>query len=134
MAVSPLISLVKLTHCVIQIEDAAVLGNLLSRLQHKKDLPNTLHAFQEIREPRVSEIAAETWLNRKIFHLPDGPEQQQRDSSMRAAMDAAASPAVAVSTRGNANMWADKEKNTATFLYDADEAVNWWCNQARPKL
>lgn len=31
------------------------------------------------------------------------------------------------STSGNANVWADKEKNIAQFSYDADEeAEKWW--------
>lgn len=40
------------------IEDAAVLGNLLSRLSSFYALPSFLHAYQNLRHPRTSNTQA----------------------------------------------------------------------------
>ncbi|KAJ7856119.1 hypothetical protein B0H14DRAFT_3136159 [Mycena olivaceomarginata] len=67
--------------------------------------------------------------NRTIFHLPDGPAQEARDNSMRSAMGEILNGGYSGNNghRGNANMWADREKTLNSFSYDPDEAVNqWW--------
>ncbi|KAJ7803670.1 hypothetical protein B0H14DRAFT_3091948 [Mycena olivaceomarginata] len=103
------------------IEDAAVLGNIFSRLAHKEQIKPFLEAYQEIRSGRATSTQAASWSNRKIFHFPDGVEQEARDKSMKAAM------ANGEGYTENANMWADKKKNFDQFSYDADEAVDrWW--------
>jgi salicylate hydroxylase len=78
-------------------------------------------------------------MNQKIFHLPDGPEQAARDRSMRAAMQDALreerGEACAVSSEGNANVWADKTKNRIQFSYDAEaEAERWWNTSGQQQL
>ncbi|KAH8832021.1 hypothetical protein DL96DRAFT_1553213 [Flagelloscypha sp. PMI_526] len=49
-----------LSHCcqntAMNLEDAAVLGNLFSRAQTSSQIPFLLHAFQSIRIPRVTEV------------------------------------------------------------------------------
>ncbi|KAJ7213516.1 FAD/NAD-P-binding domain-containing protein [Mycena pura] len=91
------------------VEDAAVLGTLLSHLSRTDDpvagLGVLLRAYQAVRRRRTAENqrAAHTYLN--VFHLPDGPAQRARDASMSATADAAA----------------------AAFRYDADAEARRWC-------
>ncbi|KAL5524213.1 hypothetical protein ACEPAF_9353 [Sanghuangporus sanghuang] len=72
------------------IEDAAVLGNLLSRLGPPhvagKHLVMLLKAYEKLRLRRTAETQETSALNKYTFHLDDGPEQEARDASMRRAM------------------------------------------------
>ncbi|KAG2136059.1 hypothetical protein DEU56DRAFT_913139 [Suillus clintonianus] len=75
-------------------------------------------------------------LNQQTFHLPDGPQEEERDQEMRAAMEDALrvvrGEKSTLASAGNVNQWADKEKNTIQFGYDTDEeAEKWWRNQER---
>lgn len=128
------------------VEDAAVLGNLLSRLTHISELPHLLRGYEAIRHTRTANTQKSSRLNQRIFHYPDGPEQEKRDSEMKAAMlyERARLPpdhlrALPEEERkkvnlnedftgeGNSNQWADMKKNLEQFGYDADlEADRWW--------
>jgi len=118
------------------VEDAAVLGNLLSRLSHISQLGSLLKAYQDLRLPRTAMVQESSRLNQHIFHLPDGPEQRERDESMRKAMALELSGKAAELRResaGNQNQWADKTKSDVLFGYDADAEVDrLWA--ARSKL
>lgn len=120
------------------IEDAAVLGNLFSRISHPSQIAPLLSAYQGLRLPRTANTQASSRLNQKIFHLPDGPDQQERDNAMRRAMVAEFESLERElrgekvdqgleSEMGNPNQWADRQKNLEQFRYDADQAVEqWW--------
>ncbi|KAI1787247.1 FAD/NAD(P)-binding domain-containing protein [Ganoderma leucocontextum] len=114
------------------IEDGAVLGNLLSRLAHPEQLPVLLQAYEDLRLPRTAETQNQSRLNQKIFHLPDGPEQEQRDADMRKAAELELEGEGKNGTAGDAsegspNQWADEKKSHIQFGYDADEAAErWW--------
>ena len=114
------------------IEDAAVLGNLLSRLAHPDQLPILLQAYQDLRLPRTAETQNQSRLNQKIFHLPDGPEQEQRDADMRRAAELELARTHngklgGDAAEGSSNQWADERKSKIQFGYDADEAADqWW--------
>ncbi|KAJ8596570.1 FAD/NAD(P)-binding domain-containing protein [Rhizopogon salebrosus TDB-379] len=113
------------------VEDAAVLGNLFSHLSLHSQITPLLHAYQCIRYARATATQASSRLNQHIFHLPDGPQQEERDRQMRAAIEDALRVArgakSTLASAGNANQWADKEKNRMQFGYDADEeAEKWW--------
>ena len=124
------------------IEDGAVLGNLLSRVASPAQLPALLQAYEDLRLPRTAETQNQSRLNQKIFHLPDGPAQEARDADMRRAAElelrrirlgkqATGEDAL----EGSANQWADKKKNEAQFLYDADAAAEaWWRDVGEPTL
>lgn len=110
------------------IEDAAVLGRLLSHVSRPSQVAPLLHAYESLRLPRTAATQVSSRLNQHIFHLPDGPEQVARDQAMRVAMEAEKN-ANEVSTIGNPNQWADKEKNHIQFGYDADEMAERWWNE-----
>lgn len=126
------------------IEDGAVLGNLLSRLSEKWQIPLFLEAYQCLRLPRTADMQRSSGLNRRIFHLPDGEEQRQRDADMREAMycdpwfmrqsdDMMESSCISSEGEkydGNPNQWADQTKNQLLFGYDADEVADrWWLRE-----
>ena len=66
------------------VEDGAVLGLLLApeRFTSKAQLSETLRLFQQLRKARGEGIARETFKQRKVIHLRDGPEQECRDAVM----------------------------------------------------
>lgn len=117
------------------IEDAAVLGNLLSRISHISQLGPLLKAYQDLRLPRTATVQESSRLNQLIFHLPDGPEQRERDENMRKAMALELAGNTAELQResvGNQNQWADKTKSDSLFGYDADAEVDkWWASHGR---
>ena len=122
------------------IEDGAVLGNLLSRLAHPSQLPVFLQAYEDLRLPRTAETQNQSRLNQTIFHLPDGPEQEQRDADMRRATELElrrmrGDVGQGDALEGSANQWADERKSRVQFGYDADEAAEeWWREVGERKL
>ena len=117
------------------IEDGAVLGNLLSRISRLSQLGPLLKAYQDLRLARTSMVQQSSRLNQRIFHLPDGPEQRERDENMRKAMAVELSGDLGVVRResdGNQNQWADRKKSDELFGYDADAEVDkWWAVHGR---
>lgn len=112
------------------IEDGAVLGNLLSRISHFSQLKTLLEAYQDLRLRRTSIAQESSRLNRNTYNLPDGPEQRERDESMRRAMRLELSGSLEVFQRDSV---ADLKNSTegknsdAMFAYDADAEVDkWW--------
>ena len=61
------------------MEDGAVLGGLLSNCRSPSDLKSTLELFQTLRKKRGEAIVRETFAQRESFHMPNGPEQEERD-------------------------------------------------------
>ena len=130
------------------IEDAAVLGNLLSRLAHPDQLPALLQGYEDLRLPRTANAQNQSRLNQNIFHLPDGPEQEQRDADMRTLAqrelerfhngDLTSGTEEAGdrdAAEGSQNQWADEKKSRIQFGYDADEAAEtWWREGGERKL
>ena len=65
------------------IEDGAALAACLRQGRSEK-VADLLREYEAIRQPRTAAIQALARQNSKIFHLPDGPDQQQRDRRMAA--------------------------------------------------
>ncbi|KAH7160423.1 hypothetical protein B0J13DRAFT_494036 [Dactylonectria estremocensis] len=61
------------------LEDGAVLGILLSKVQSREELPKALKTYQGLRVPRSTALQKWSMKQRHINHLPDGPEQEARD-------------------------------------------------------
>ena len=61
------------------LEDGAALTACLARVP---DVPEALRLYEALRLPRASRIQALSKLNKTRFHLPDGPEQRERDELM----------------------------------------------------
>ncbi|OTA95639.1 hypothetical protein M434DRAFT_197030 [Hypoxylon sp. CO27-5] len=62
------------------LEDGAVLGRLLKYVTSRDKLAPALEMYQQLRKARGEAIAKEALGQRDSFHMPDGPEQEQRDA------------------------------------------------------
>lgn len=63
------------------IEDAAVLAGCLSGVDTAGPTAHAaLQRYEGIRRERTARVQRQSWENRIVFHLPDGPEQEARDS------------------------------------------------------
>ncbi|HEU5107572.1 MAG TPA: FAD-dependent monooxygenase [Micromonosporaceae bacterium] len=82
------------------IEDGAALA---ACLRADPDVPAALRRYERIRLPRTSRVQAMSAGNKIRFHLPDGPEQRERDERLAAGSAA----------------WAF---NAAGWLYEHDAA------------
>jgi salicylate hydroxylase len=63
------------------IEDGATLAACLIKFG-TRNIAETLRRYEAFRLPRASHLQAMSAANKERFHLPDGPEQQRRDSDM----------------------------------------------------
>ena len=63
------------------IEDAAVLAACL-RTTNRDSAPEALRRYDEIRRPRASQVQLMSRGREVRNHLPDGPEQRQRDTEL----------------------------------------------------
>ena len=69
------------------LEDAGVLGALLSRVGHVKQnqnqnqlqLQHATRLYEMIRQERTRELHRLTWLQGEDLHLEDGTKQEERD-------------------------------------------------------
>ncbi|KAH7048322.1 hypothetical protein B0J12DRAFT_111221 [Macrophomina phaseolina] len=66
------------------VEDAASLATLVSSISSYSQLPAALRVFEQLRISRAGQVQQASFVNGRIFHFPDGPEQQARDAAMRA--------------------------------------------------
>lgn len=101
------------------VEDGVMLATCLSRARSQADLPELMKHFVEMRRDRCYVILDAARNNGAIWHLADGPEQEQRDKGMRAGPKPAAAP-----TEGNPNRWSDPKFQPWMFGYDAGAEVS----------
>ena len=66
------------------IEDGAALAETLERATNTEDIMRVLPAFETIRKPRAELIASASATLGKMWQMPDGEAQQQRDERMKA--------------------------------------------------
>lgn len=64
------------------IEDAIALAGALDGV-HRSDVTDALHAYAIARQDRAAAVQAASRHNRKLFHMPDGEDQRQRDAALR---------------------------------------------------
>ena len=63
------------------LEDGVALTACLAR---GNDVGEALARYERLRKPRTAHVQSLATANKTRFHLPDGPEQQARDSAMAA--------------------------------------------------
>ena len=68
------------------LEDGAVLGTLLGKIESKSQLPQALAAYERLRKARGEAIVRETFAQQHDFHLPDGEKQQERDAVFKSQL------------------------------------------------
>jgi salicylate hydroxylase len=65
------------------IEDGAALAACLAKMG-EPDISEAFRLYESLRMPRASRIQAVSKQNKTRFHLPDGPQQLERDAQMAA--------------------------------------------------
>ena len=71
----------------LALEDAAVLGSVLSRATSTRQLPKATAIYEKLRRARTQKMHEETFRHGKEFQLPDGLEQEQRDRDFAASFE-----------------------------------------------
>lgn len=61
------------------LEDAAVLGGVLSHVTHANHIPLATKFYESLRQRRMQKLHEITFQQGEEFHLIDGPEQEERD-------------------------------------------------------
>ncbi|ETN40886.1 uncharacterized protein HMPREF1541_05166 [Cyphellophora europaea CBS 101466] len=69
------------------MEDGAVLGWCVGQVKSKVDLRRAVSLYERVRKERGERVAQETFLQRHQFHMPDGPEQEERDRIFASQLD-----------------------------------------------
>lgn len=105
------------------IEDGAALAECLSRVRATGDIPHYLKAFETFRKPRCERIQLCSRLNGQVWHLPDGPEQAERDKAF-ARDDFAEDIDNGALTGENPNLWSDRGFQPWLFGHDVFKAAN----------
>lgn len=98
----------------ISVEDGAVLGGLLGKIQFPHDIPRIVALYEQIRRPRTSAVVLGSAKQRHTFHMHDGPQQEARDRIMLSQQPP---------QPGHPNHWADPVMQEFLYGYDADEEV-----------
>ncbi|KKY19720.1 putative fad dependent oxidoreductase [Phaeomoniella chlamydospora] len=103
----------------MSLEDAAVLGECLSRITDKSPASkqNALSVYEECRAPRTKMVVQRGNLQQWLYHLHDGPDQEDRDRKMR----------MIPSPAGEALAWRDPDLAPRLLGYDhlADVDAHW---------
>jgi salicylate hydroxylase len=73
---------------VQSIEDAAVLSKCLKQVDAPFEVTAAMRRYEELRKPRAARCQAGSRANGIMYHLPDGSEQQQRDSNVASSATA----------------------------------------------
>jgi salicylate hydroxylase len=107
------------------LEDAAVLGNLFSRLKTQSQIPALLSAYEDIRQQRCSYLHVAERESADLLMLPSGPGQVMRDESLRMALVAYTKEHWDEADEENLRLcWG---RFIPIFAYDANEACDdWW--------
>ncbi|PCH42698.1 FAD/NAD(P)-binding domain-containing protein [Wolfiporia cocos MD-104 SS10] len=116
------------------IEDAAVLGILLSHVSSVSQLPNLLRAYESVRLPRASQTQTWSTANQNYSHLPDGPEQEARDAALRKVAE---KELAAAERMRNGEcvpvVWHDRNMEEQ-YKFDAEADAERWWQQAHESL
>jgi salicylate hydroxylase len=111
------------------IEDGFLLGQLLSRIpassatssprthqNHSLLLSDTLTLYESLRKSRTTQIVKQSSHYQQIFHMHDGPRQEERD---RQLVEYDEEP-----YEGYPNKWRDPVFQEWLWGYDAQEVVD----------
>ena len=95
------------------VEDGAVLGALMEKLEDKAQLKDVLVIYEKLRKERTTRVVKGSTALREIFHLEDGERQYERDRQLLYEQPFEDFP----------NRWADPVFQLWLFSYDAHAEV-----------
>ncbi|KAJ5626407.1 hypothetical protein N7510_002716 [Penicillium lagena] len=101
------------------VEDAVTLAECLDRVFEQAQIPDMMRQFQDIRLDRCYLILDGARNNGGVWHLPDGPAQQERDKKMGEPPKQPEQQSKAADTAENPNKWSDPKFQPWMFGYDA---------------
>lgn len=104
------------------IEDAGVLQCVLTKASDS--IPLALGVYESVRKARAEAVQGSAATTRKALHLPDGPEQRERDRKIQEAGKGEGE---------NPDLWADKSFQEFMWGTDVmrDTIVRWPEHKAR---
>lgn len=97
------------------LEDAAVLGELFARSENPREPSEKrrlLAIYEKCRKPRTEMVVERGNLQQWLYHLHDGPEQEERDRAMKAMEP------------GEALAWRDSGLSPQLLGYKVEEDVD----------
>ncbi|TKA61854.1 hypothetical protein B0A49_11351 [Cryomyces minteri] len=95
------------------VEDGAVLGALMEKIEHRSQLKDVLVIYERLRKERTTRVVKRSTALRETFHLPDGERQAERDRQLLEEEPFEDYP----------NRWADPVFQPFLFAYDAHAEV-----------
>ncbi|KAK5065096.1 hypothetical protein LTR84_000932 [Exophiala bonariae] len=102
----------------MSIEDGPALAECLSRVREIEDVPKYLRVFEQLRKPRCEKMQLCSRLNGQMWHLPDGPQQEERDKGFERDDFARGESEVEQEQGENVNPWSDLNFQPWLFGYD----------------
>lgn len=97
------------------LEDAAVIGELFGRSENPRDPEEKrrlLAIYEQCRKPRTEMVVERGNRQQWLYHLHDGPEQEERDRAMREMEE------------GEALAWRDPGLSPQLLGYKVEEDVD----------
>ena len=102
------------------VEDGAGLGEVLSLINTRDQIPAALAVFEDVRRKRSYQMQEASMLNGKLWHFADGPVQRARDASTRPEL-------TSEHFLASANQWSDPVTQWWSYGYDAEtEILDAW--------
>lgn len=105
----------------LAVEDAAVLGVLMSRLSTSEQIPQLLEAFHDVRHERCVQVHTTELRNAMLVTLPPGEDRDMRDAGMNLSLQA-------IDTNWDDTRLREQwDEIGEVFGYNAHEAAeDWW--------
>ena len=105
------------------LEDAVVFGTLFSHMTEWEQVPASLHAYQELRQPRTAKVLKSDIANAAVVRLPPGPERDARNAELGRTHNLVVDGPDTYGFEGLADV----------FSYDAEDAaqVRQFCSRPR---
>jgi salicylate hydroxylase len=105
----------------LAVEDAVVLGTLLSRLHSHEQIPQLLEAFQDLRQDRCTFVHTSEIGNAALCRMPPGEDRDARDAHMRHSIE------TGEEHWDEGALLEQWESISEVFAYNArEDAEDWW--------
>lgn len=111
------------------IEDGAVLGHLFAKVptrETRRSIPDILKIYERLRKERTAKVVRKSADFRVVFHMEDGPLQEERDRVLLEETP----------VEGFPFLFADPSIQHFLFDYDVAREVDeaWGAFEGRPQL
>jgi len=96
------------------VEDGAVLGALMERIETREQIEDVLVIYEQIRKERTTRVVRRSTAAGHFFHMPDGDRQTERDRQLLQVEP----------FEGYPNHWSDPVLQPWLFGYKVEEEVD----------